>query len=139
MNGFDHSALDAQQENWHTHMYPYKLASYQYTALSTVRTIAELDFTSVEEAAVMSGIALSSQITITHAGSCDAVAVWVDYELDEGHTIQQYTVQHGFVHHQTINIKFFPTPTVVTLGKQVHCSIALDVVKNDFIYNFTVM
>ena len=44
MNGFAHTALDEQQQSWHQHLFPYRLADYEKTLLCKPTCIASIDF-----------------------------------------------------------------------------------------------
>jgi hypothetical protein len=77
VSGFDHSPLDRQQENWHEHRFPYKLASYRKRLLTKPMAVSTLDYTRVA-----SDIEESvREARFVCDGRCDAVAIWVDYDL----------------------------------------------------------
>lgn len=147
VSGFDHAELDAQQQLWHTHIYPYKLSAYEYTALTEAVTLGVLDYaaipsgpgihhtTAAGEADLVSGEVVAAALQTNRVGSCDAVAIWVDYELTPGNYLCSY--ENGrFAHHLTANIKFFPTPRVVEAGQTVRARVRLNPVKTDFDYEF---
>ena len=126
-------------------MYPYKIGSYQYTALGDAVRLGTIDFcshsvtSSSTAAAVLSGETLSTELAILCSGSCDGMAVWVDYEMPDGkmqNTFDSATKQ--FAYHQTVNIKFFGSPAEVKCGDCVDCRIAYDTEKSDFQYDFEV-
>jgi hypothetical protein len=148
--GLDHAELDAQQQLWHTHMYPYKLSSYQYTpltgavtlgvlnyaALTSASATAESEGQSSTEADLMGGDIASTTMVVSHSGSCDGIAVWVDYELTPGNFLRGYE-NSRFAHHLTVNIKFLPTPRrVLQVGEAVHSRVVFNAMKTDFDYQF---
>jgi hypothetical protein len=150
--GFDHAELDAQQQLWHTHMYPYKLSAYQYTTLTEAVTLGVLNYSSLTSAFatadsegqvsteldLMSGDIASTAMTVKHSGSCDGIAVWVDYELTPGNFLRGYE-NNRFAHHLTVNIKFLLTPRrVLQVGNAVHGRVVFNSVKSDFDYEFTI-
>jgi hypothetical protein len=148
--GLDHAELDAQQQLWHTHMYPYKLSAYQYTPLTEAVTLGVLNYSSLTsafataesagqsstETDLMSGDIASTTMKISHCGSCDGIAVWVDYELAPGNFLRGYE-NSRFAHHLTVNIKFLPTPRrVLQVGEAVHSRVVFNPMKTDFDYEF---
>lgn len=137
VSGFDHENLDEQQQDWHTHMYPYKLASYQKRAFSAPVTLVELDFNGPDNTAALSSTPTTASAVITQHGSCDGVAVWVDYDLGEGRYLSAWDGQ-DFPVHLTVNVKFFASPLQVREGDCVKCSALLDNDKCDFVYDFHV-
>ena len=44
VNGFDHTPFDKTQQDWHTHLFPYKLGQYRKTFLTQPFIIAEINF-----------------------------------------------------------------------------------------------
>lgn len=138
MSGFDHAELDEQQQDWHSHMYPYKLASYQKRALGAPVTLWELDFNAPDGASEAASAA-PREITmrLEQGGSCDGVAVWVDYYLGDGLYLSAWDGQ-DFPAYLTVNIKFFADPVAVHQGSCVQCTTLLDLDKSDFVYDFAV-
>lgn len=140
--GFDHADLDAEQTEWHTHLYPYKLASYQKTLLSAPTTLGVLHYNphspssaSDTRADLSTGQSASSSLQIVRAGRCDAVVIWVDYELSETHSIHAWNGQ-DFPNYLTLNVKFFAEPRAVQLGEMLASQVHLDASKVDFVYDF---
>ena len=143
--GFDHADLDAEQTEWHAHLYPYKLASYQKTLLSEPTTLGVLHFnpsnsTSINDARadLSSGEIAVSSLKIVRAGRCDAVVIWVDYELSDKHSIHAWNGQ-DFPIYLTANVKFFAEPREVQSGEAVRSEVHLDASKVDFVYDFSLV
>ena len=88
--------------------------------------------------AIMSGAVLSSSMPIIEAGSCDAVAVWVDYELLPGLHLRSYD-GHCFPLYLTANVKFFPASASVHPGDSVLGETRFEVRKSDFSFEFCVV
>lgn len=140
--GFDHADLDAQQQDWHTHLYPYKLASYQKTLLSEPVTLGVLHYNTAIGASpadsrvdLGSGASASSALPIVQAGKCDAVVIWVDYELTDSHSLCAWDGR-DFPIYLTVNVKFFAAPQQVQPGQSVLGSVRLDHSKADFELDF---
>lgn len=138
--GFDHAELDVQQLHWHRHMYPYKLAAYQYTALSEAVTLGVIDCSAAAQGTAVESDLMAGNVAVTtlvmkHGGSGDGVAVWVDYELTPGNFLRSFENER-FAHHVTVNIKFFPTPCQLQAGDAVRAEVVLDGKKMDFDYDF---
>lgn len=138
VNGFDHSELDTEQQDWASHMYPYKIAAYEYRALSEPAMLAAIDFADGE--ALVFDALQTAVLPIIQDGSCDAVAVWVDYELTPGNFLRTYA-DGAFAYHQTVNIKFFGTPQRVEVcgSAAVQCSAVLLEERCDYRYDFNVV
>jgi hypothetical protein len=139
VNGFDHRELDVEQQDWASHMYPYKIASYEYRALSEAATVAVIDFADAE--ALGFGAMQTAVLSIIQDGSCDAVAVWVDYELAPAGNFLRTYADGAFAYHQTVNIKFFDAPQRVEAGGNtaVQCSAVLLEERCDYHYDFSVV
>lgn len=139
--GFDHADLDEQQDDWHTHLYPYKLSAYRKKLLSEPISLGVLHYDTASAAHRDTSVDLShheamySAMKITHAGSCDAVVLWVDYELSDHHHINQWN-GYDFPIYLTANVKFFPLPRAVQVGEIISSCIRLDDKKADFEYSF---
>lgn len=122
-------------------MYPYKLASYQKKALCSPVTLWELDFNSpsTEEVSAAPQQQQQQQVSqrVEQTGSCDAVAVWVDYDLGDGLYLSAWDGR-DFPVYLTVSVKFFPTPSTVQIGDTLQCGIRLDLDKCDFDYGFDV-
>lgn len=145
VSDFDHAELDVHQQDWYTHMYPYKLASYQYTALSDAITLGVINFSGQAVsgadragAQLTSGDVVSCDLPLVRQGRCDGVAVWVDYELTAGSTLSCYK-DGRFSHYQTVNIKFLPAGRGVEAGDRVNAVVQLDAHRNDFVYEFSLL
>ena len=135
--------LDEQQQDWHTHRYPYKLASYRKKALGAPVTLWELDFNSPDCASGPSpspaAAPREASMRVEQSGSCDAVAVWVDYDLGDGLYLSAWDGDgQDFPAYLTVNVKYFPVPVAVKEGDSVRCITQLDVEKCDFNYDFAV-
>lgn len=140
--GFDHADLDAEQSEWYTHLYPYKLASYQKTLLSAPTTLGVLHYNPNSpsslgdcRADLSSGEAVASTLQIAQEGRCDAVVIWVDYELSDSHSIHAWD-GHDFPVYLTVNVKYFAEPRVVQVGEVVRSRVHLDASKTEFVYEF---
>ena len=161
MNGFDHSALDAMQDNWHTHIYPYKIASYKNKLLCEPVTLCELDYAGIcrksstidddqdqDLASSMFGVTQKTSMQLHTVGSADAVAVWVDFQLSaedasserEGESGIYFRGHDGqnFLSYLTVNLKFFASPIQVAVGGIIDCTSVLDTAVSDFKYTFEV-
>ena len=159
VSGFDHSALDDRQENWHTHMFPFKLNSYRKRLLTKPQAIATLDYTSM----IPLGSPPSSSFTLPFVtdGLCDCVVLWSDFDCTPGllgrtspemndemesHLIlrqwNQQTDSDGdfdFPSHLKTSVKFFSKPLVVK--KEVASVIAtvdFQEGESDFTYSFCI-
>ena len=159
VSGFDHSALDARQANWHTHIFPFKLNTYRKRLLTKPQAIASLDYTSMTSL----GSLPSSSFTlpVISDGRCDCVALWSDFDCTPGllggtspemndeiesHLIlRQWNQQvdsggdFDFPSHLKTSVKFFSKPLVVS--KEVASVIAtVDFQEgdSDFTYSFCV-
>jgi hypothetical protein len=123
-------------------MYPYKLASYQYTALSDAITLGVINFSGQAEgcadAFFTSGDVVNCELPLVRQGRCDGIAVWVDYELTAGSTLSCYK-DGRFAHYQTVNIKFLPAGRGVEAGDRVNAVVQLDAHRNDFAYEFSLL
>lgn len=138
--GFDHADLDEQQGDWYTHLYPYKLASYQKTLLSEPVTLGALHYNSISSTDVATndlstGEHAASALSIVRAGRCDAVVVWVDYELTDSHSVRAWSGE-DFPNYLTVNVKFFKDSKSVLAGDVVAGNICLDGSKGDFVFDF---
>lgn len=138
--GFDHADLDEQQEDWHTHLYPYKLASYQKTLLSEPVTLGVLHFNNPTTSSaatddLSSGACIASALNIMRAGRCDAVVIWVDYELTDSHSVRAWSGE-DFPNYLTVNVKFFADSKSVQAGNIIVGDIRLDGSKGDFVFGF---
>ncbi|CAM9327937.1 unnamed protein product [Sphacelaria rigidula] len=118
--GFDHSPYDERiRSRWHQLLYPYPLRAYRHRLLTEVRDLLSFDYVSLPTD-VESSITLSS----TAPGILHAVAIWVDYQLDEsarwstfgstcltGEGIERSMIQ-GSAHEKQM-LKFLPRPEKV--------------------------
>jgi hypothetical protein len=153
VSGFQHTALDDMQQEWHKYTYPYKLASYRNKLLSDPVTIGMIDYNRTvltggaahDRLDITAGAAVETQLLVAREGSCDAVAVWVDYELlpggpevcgcDCGAGPEH---QFQFPPHLTVNVKFFPASHPVKAGDTLTSRTAIDPRTIDFVYDFVV-
>lgn len=69
------------------------------------------------------------------AGRCDAVVIWVDYELTDNHSIRAWNGE-DFPNYLTVNVKFFADSKPVQVGEVVAGGVRLDSSKGDFEFDF---
>ena len=159
VSGFDHSALDDRQANWHTHMFPFKLHSYRKRMLTKPQAIAMLDYTSMTP--LESLPSTSFTLPFVSDGRCDCVVLWSDFdctpgllggtspgmndELDSHLILRQWNQQtdsngdFDFPSHLKTSVKFFSKPVVVTKElATVIATVAFQKGESDFIYDFCI-
>ncbi len=129
VSGFDHSPLDEAQDNWNTHMFPYKLGTYQKTALSIPTCVYTIDYTIVNDQ--NSFIDTNTTIDFTRSGRCDCVAIWVDYDLTTHHTINFWENDNFPIYYKT-NIRFFKESRAVEpLHNVIQCNTSFEYGNSD--------
>jgi hypothetical protein len=91
VSGFDHRSLDERQGNWHEFLYPYRLANYRKRALASPAVIGMIDYRENE----VKPIHHLTEIPFEINGTCDGIAIWVDYVLYEEapQSVQQYALE----------------------------------------------
>ena len=125
VSGFEHRVLDAHQADWHTHSFPYSLGEYDHTLLSEPKEVGAFTY-----GKNCTGFATSadSSISITVSGRCDAVAIWVDYDLTPAIHLKmcrpEGTGRQRFPLHCRTMIQFYKEPIEVEAGvSQVTCEV----------------
>lgn len=130
VSGFDHSALDAAQANWHDYLYPYHLANYRKKMLSRPVRLAVLDYYTLSE---QFDTVLQQTTQVTATGRCDCMVVWVDYEIDKaGRSCLSHFNGEDFVPFASQSLKFIPRPLELTCGMHVGIAMALPQGSSDF-------
>ncbi|CAM9336327.1 unnamed protein product [Ectocarpus fasciculatus] len=77
--GFDHAPYDERvRPRWHELLYPYPLRAYKHRLLTDAQDLLSFDYTSLPTD-VESTVAISP----SSPGTVHAVAIWVDYQLNE--------------------------------------------------------
>ncbi|CAN0132511.1 unnamed protein product [Scytosiphon promiscuus] len=77
--GFDHAPYDDRiRSRWHELLYPYPLRAYKHRLLTETQDLLSLDYASLPSD-VRSTVTISPSLS----GTVHAVAIWVDYQLDE--------------------------------------------------------
>ena len=103
VNGFDHKPFDQVQQNWHEHLFPYKLAQYKKRLLTAPTCLLEIDYAEIVSLEESAWLALSLQqsvmLPVIAAGRCHGVAIWVDFGFPSNNT----SVQSASVKRQEIN------------------------------------
>ena len=85
--GFSHAPLDEAQHDWFKNSFPYKLQGYRKRFLTAPTEVLGLDYQSYNyPSSVWSG-----RVPFLSSGRCDAVVMWVDYDLAEGVSLCQLT------------------------------------------------
>lgn len=165
MSGFNHLPLDERQVNWHEFLYPYRLANYRKRALSTPAVIGVIDYRENE----VKPIHQLTEIAFEINGTCDGIAIWVDYLLAEDQEQQlaaqqpesifshpsqpaqhqqPYPLQHNRLIHyfhndfppfMTQSIKFLPTPEPVSIGNKLIAEIYFENGQSEFQHRFEIL
>ena len=162
MLGFDHSALDSMQDEWHEYLYPYKIGDYEYQLLSDPVELATINY-NVSEADTGQILGMDTDIRFKKEGFCDAVAIWVDYDLTDDCVddtcIKSLREHDRFVHYSKLSVKFFPRRVEVkaisssavaesaagdgsslkSFDKRIHAVTTFEHGNSDFNYNFEVV
>jgi hypothetical protein len=115
--GFDHALLDATQEGWNARDFPYPVGMYRHRLLSAPACILPLAL-----AAPASSLECVSSIAVTAAGPCHAVMTWLDYDLDERHSVSGAPVPAPDGNKQLL--RFFSAPVAVAPGDVLQASAA---------------
>lgn len=122
--------MDNRQQNWHEYLYPYRLANYRKRPLAQPIEIAILDY-----AQPISKIECSKEIIFDQSGTCDGVAIWVDYVVDNERKLR-YWNGFDFPPFMTQNIRFFPTYPQVQKGNKLLVRTNFSVGDSDLNYTF---
>lgn len=167
-DAYDHSMYDAYIHNWdNEYLYPYKLGNFRKKLLTEPSCIATLDYylplaqllehiqskenigkdmDLVELNRIPSGFSNTVMLPVVNQGRCDAVAIWVDYQLtssdiDGGNVLESYRTtfhdKHDFPLYATQYVKFFAAPSGLTTDSIVTSNIQFSHGDTDFKYKFT--
>lgn len=123
--------MDARQDDWHIHLYPYRLSNYRKRALASPQTVTMMNFHQP-----IQSFQNITQFTIEKAGSCDGFAIWVDYVLDSNDNMLQYWNGLDFPAFMTQSIKFLPASECVTAGNQCIVQSCFEVGQSDVQFSF---
>lgn len=131
--GFDHSYLDSVQEQWYTHLYPYQINAYKHRLLSAPQPLCDFDYLTT----VASIEPQTVQFAPSKAGTCQALAIWVDYELQPDTLVRQFNQSsEQFVSYQKVMVRFLRTPLdcVANDGGEaaLACTVQLDAETSEF-------
>lgn len=75
---------------------------------------------------------LQGRARVETAGRCDALAIWVDYDLGvNGHIVRQYS-DGDFVPHHCQSVRFLPAPRTLEVGEEMMIVMALQQGSSDF-------
>ncbi|CAM9535903.1 unnamed protein product [Choristocarpus tenellus] len=89
VSGFDHGPFNARVKDvWHTHLYPYPLWMYKHSLVTPAMDLLRMDYSSLPE-----DIEAEISLPITADGTCHAILIWVDYQLDEISRVTTYMHQ----------------------------------------------
>lgn len=127
-------------------MYPYKIGEYKYSLLTDPIEIGGFDYYA-ESYSDEVGYDRENVVTAAfkRSGRCDAVVIWVDYDLTKDRSISLNCYARGmFSYHTKVSIKFFESPVDIALRRsslvEEHSDTVLDhcmrhlVVKTNFSY-----
>ena len=159
VSGFDHTPLDERQENWHDHMFPFKLANYRKKLLTKPFRIGEIDYSCSQSTDLAESTNSIGKVIIS--GRCDCVAIWVDYDLKpaiakscggvvhadrknsndtkhDSNVIEQYDESiNDFQCHTKLSLKFFKQPVIVRKDESIlTCLSTYSQGDSDFTYDF---
>jgi hypothetical protein len=124
-------------------MYPYKIGDYEYELLSKPIVLGVIDYVNPMVPGV-DALQSHSENPLLGGGRCDAVAVWVDYDLDiAGDICIRQCADGKFLHYSKINIKFFESPTEVSAADapsaRLECTSRFEYGSSDFEVFFELM
>jgi hypothetical protein len=155
VSGFDHSALDARQATWHTHMFPFKLGGYRKRLITAPRAIATLHYTAANVPGSIAQAEAVVSAPVVQDGRCDCVVMWVDYDLSPGvfgttipcaqpspvfEDILRQWDNGDFPNHLKTSIKFFPEPIAVERGRAtLTANVSMEEGESDFKYSFNIL
>jgi hypothetical protein len=148
VSGFNHRALDEKQQNWFEFLYPYRLANYRKRALASPSVIGTIDYSlQSPENGMFSPIHQMTEIAFEINGTCDGIALWVDYILHEDYSSSSSSMSphrlsfyqnNDFPPFMTQNIKFFQTPEVVNIDSKLIAEIYFENGQSDIQYHFEI-
>ena len=153
VHGFDHNALDRVQDDWHTHMFPYKLGNYRHKLLTKPSVLTSLDYTlpMADEGIIAADNA--KKVPVVLAGRADAVVIWVDYQLSADSPDNCLRGWNGvssasasaslseanlFPNYLTVNLRFLPDAVSVVEEQWLNQAVEFVVGSSDFKYTFNV-
>ena len=112
VSGFDHSSLDALQQGWHTHLFPYKIGAYRKKILTDPLCIGTLKYAG--DGLGTSGVSIESAVKLSavRAGRCDCFVLWVDFLISDGNLLQFWD-GFDFPSHLKTSVKFLENPQCV--------------------------
>jgi hypothetical protein len=148
VSGFNHRALDEKQQNWFEFLYPYRLANYRKRALASPSVIGTIDYSiQSSENPSVSAIHQMTEIAFEINGTCDGIALWVEYILHEDYSSSSSLAsQHRLSFYQnndfpsfmTQNIKFFEKPAVISIDNKLIAEIYFENGQSDVQYHFEI-
>ena len=121
--GFDHSYLDHIQQEWYTHLYPYQINAYQHRILSLSQAACVFDYRNKVSSIAPQTVHLQANTN----GLCHALAIWVNYDLSPGYSIQHYNEDtREFLSYQKVMLRFLKQP-VECIPDHSNCGISCTV------------
>lgn len=81
-----------------------------------------------------------SMIAVAETGRCDAVAIWMDYQLleDDPAAVLRTWNQGNFNAYSKINIKYFSEPIAVNPACRLRCRSSYELGASDFGFAFEI-
>lgn len=117
--GFDHLYFDIYKDGWHEYSFPYKLGGYRKVLRTAPAAVMTFNYSmnphTIPESTMV--------FPFVSSGPCDCVAIWVDYDLDETHSLRGWR-DGNFAPHCKVFVRFLPTRNVVDSNSrlEVHSS-----------------